>query len=174
MSSVFQSQYRPLTTRVQRVSDANVSAQIRPCVFARLRNCAQVRLSTGSSPPMYAPVLVLCLRHFAWCCHDSEETCCFDEYLLGLPLAHFVKSTIVSSAGGYCLYDHGPASETGCHRYQSRCLHGKPVGSKNISIMNPSRPCHTCQQFYAALSAVSGTMRESSTTRSPIMRGTLH
>ena len=41
------------------------------------------------------------LHHFAWRCRDSEETRRFYEDLLGLPLAHVIKSDHVPSTGEY-------------------------------------------------------------------------
>ena len=46
------------------------------------------------------------LHHFAWRCRDSEETRRFYEDLLGLPLAHVIKSDHVPSTGEYCPYVH--------------------------------------------------------------------
>lgn len=46
------------------------------------------------------------LHHFAWRCKDSEETRHFYEDILGLPLAHVIKSDHVPSTGEYCPYVH--------------------------------------------------------------------
>lgn len=46
------------------------------------------------------------LHHFAYRCRDAEETRRFYEDLLGLPLAHIVKSDHVPSTGEYCPYVH--------------------------------------------------------------------
>jgi len=57
-------------------------------------------------PAETAPVPVRGLHHFAWRCRDSEETRRFYEDLLGLPLAHVIKSEHVPSTGEYCPYVH--------------------------------------------------------------------
>jgi catechol 2,3-dioxygenase-like lactoylglutathione lyase family enzyme len=46
------------------------------------------------------------LHHFAWRCRDAEETRRFYEDLLGLPLAHLIRSEHVPSTGEYCPYVH--------------------------------------------------------------------
>lgn len=46
------------------------------------------------------------LNHFAWRCRDAEETRHFYEDILGLPLAHVIKSDHVPSTGEYCPYVH--------------------------------------------------------------------
>jgi len=46
------------------------------------------------------------LHHFAWRCKDAEETCRFYEDLLGLPLAHVIKSDHVPSTGEHAPYVH--------------------------------------------------------------------
>jgi catechol 2,3-dioxygenase-like lactoylglutathione lyase family enzyme len=46
------------------------------------------------------------LHHFAWRCRDAEETRHFYEDVLGLPLAHVIKSDYVPSTGEYCPYVH--------------------------------------------------------------------
>lgn len=46
------------------------------------------------------------LNHFAWRCRDAEETRHFYEDILGLPLAHIIKSDFVPSTGEYCPYVH--------------------------------------------------------------------
>ena len=46
------------------------------------------------------------LHHFAYRCRDAEETRHFYEDLLGLPLAHVIKSDHVPSTGEYCPYVH--------------------------------------------------------------------
>jgi catechol 2,3-dioxygenase-like lactoylglutathione lyase family enzyme len=56
-----------------------------------------------TAPP---PPPVRGLHHFAWRCRDSEETRRFYEDLLGLPLAHVIKSDHVPSTGEYCPYVH--------------------------------------------------------------------
>lgn len=58
----------------------------------------------AQQPP--PPVSVRGLHHFAWRCRDSEETRRFYEDLLGLPLAHVIKSDHVPSTGEYCPYVH--------------------------------------------------------------------
>ena len=56
--------------------------------------------TTAPPPPIHG------LHHFAWRCRDSEETRRFYEDLLGLPLAHVIKSDHVPSTGEYCPYVH--------------------------------------------------------------------
>jgi catechol 2,3-dioxygenase-like lactoylglutathione lyase family enzyme len=46
------------------------------------------------------------LHHFAWRCRDAEETRRFYEDILGLPLAHLIRSDIVPSTGEHCPYVH--------------------------------------------------------------------
>ena len=46
------------------------------------------------------------LHHFAWRCRDAEETRCFYEDLLGLPLVHVIRKDHVPSTGEYCPYVH--------------------------------------------------------------------
>jgi len=53
-----------------------------------------------------APPTIESLHHFAWRCRDSEETRHFYEDILGLPLAHVIKSDHVPSTGEYCPYVH--------------------------------------------------------------------
>ncbi len=53
-----------------------------------------------------APIPVLGLHHWAYRCRDAEETRVFYEDLLGLPLAHIIRSDIVPSTGAYCPYVH--------------------------------------------------------------------
>ncbi|MBE2277338.1 MAG: VOC family protein [Rhodobacteraceae bacterium] len=49
---------------------------------------------------------IKCLHHFAWRCRDAEETRAFYEDVLGLKLAHLVKSDHVPSTGEFCPYVH--------------------------------------------------------------------
>lgn len=46
------------------------------------------------------------LHHFAYRCRDAEETRVFYEDLLGLPLAHIIRTEKVPSTGEYCPYVH--------------------------------------------------------------------
>jgi len=46
------------------------------------------------------------LHHFAWRCRDAQETRHFYEDLLGLPLAHVIRSDHVPSTGEHCPYVH--------------------------------------------------------------------
>ncbi len=46
------------------------------------------------------------LNHIAWKCRDAEETRAFYEDVLGLPLAHVVRSDLVPSTGEHCPYVH--------------------------------------------------------------------
>ena len=46
------------------------------------------------------------LNHFAYKCRDAEETRCFYEDLLGLPLAHVITGDHVPSTGEYSPYTH--------------------------------------------------------------------
>ncbi len=46
------------------------------------------------------------LNHFAYRCGDAEETRVFYEDILGLPLAHIVRSDYVPSTGEYNPYCH--------------------------------------------------------------------
>jgi catechol 2,3-dioxygenase-like lactoylglutathione lyase family enzyme len=64
--------------------------------------------TTAHTAPPSAPAAppVRGLHHFAWRCRDSEETRRFYEDLLGLPLAHVIKSDHVPSTGEYCPYVH--------------------------------------------------------------------
>ena len=41
------------------------------------------------------------LHHFAYRCRDAEETRCFYEDLLGLPLFHYIRADTVPSTGEY-------------------------------------------------------------------------
>jgi catechol 2,3-dioxygenase-like lactoylglutathione lyase family enzyme len=52
------------------------------------------------------PISIKGLHHFAWRCKDAEETRHFYEDLLGLPLAHVIKSEVVPSTGERCPYVH--------------------------------------------------------------------
>ena len=47
-----------------------------------------------------------CLNHVAWRCIDAEQTRQFYEGLLGLPLAHVVRSERVPSTGEYAPFCH--------------------------------------------------------------------
>jgi catechol 2,3-dioxygenase-like lactoylglutathione lyase family enzyme len=55
---------------------------------------------------MTQPIAIRGLNHFAWRCRDAEETRRFYEDLLGLPLAHVIKSDVVPSTGEHCPYVH--------------------------------------------------------------------
>lgn len=55
---------------------------------------------------MTLPISVKGLHHFAWRCRDAEATRRFYEDLLGLPLAHVIKSDVVPSTGETCPYVH--------------------------------------------------------------------
>ena len=46
------------------------------------------------------------LNHIAWRCRDAEQTRAFYEDVLGLPLAHVVRSDTVPSTGEHCPYVH--------------------------------------------------------------------
>jgi catechol 2,3-dioxygenase-like lactoylglutathione lyase family enzyme len=46
------------------------------------------------------------LNHVAWRCVDAEQTRHFYEDILGLPLAHIIKSDQVPSTGEYAPYCH--------------------------------------------------------------------
>jgi len=46
------------------------------------------------------------LNHVAWRCIDAERTRQFYEDLLGLPLAHIIRSECVPSTGEYAPYCH--------------------------------------------------------------------
>lgn len=46
------------------------------------------------------------LNHVAWRCVDAEQTRCFYEDLLGLPLAHTVQGDSVPSTGEHAPYFH--------------------------------------------------------------------
>jgi len=46
------------------------------------------------------------LHHFAWRCRNAEQTRCFYEDLLGLPLVHVIRADHVPSTGEYCPYVH--------------------------------------------------------------------
>jgi catechol 2,3-dioxygenase-like lactoylglutathione lyase family enzyme len=59
--------------------------------------------SPNLTPP---PVKIKGLHHFAWRCRDAEETRHFYEDIMGLPLAHIIKSDYVPSTGEYCPYVH--------------------------------------------------------------------
>ena len=63
-------------------------------------------MRTLKLPKMESQVPVLGLHHFAWRCRDSEETRKFYEDILGLPLAHVIKSDFVPSTGEHCPYVH--------------------------------------------------------------------
>lgn len=54
----------------------------------------------------HPPDPVLRMHHAAWRCRDAEETRAFYEDLLGLPLAHIVRSDTVPSTGERCPYVH--------------------------------------------------------------------
>ena len=66
----------------------------------------ETTMPAETSPLASPPVPVQGLHHFAWRCRDSEETRRFYEDLLGLPLAHVIKSDHVPSTGEYCPYVH--------------------------------------------------------------------
>ncbi len=55
---------------------------------------------------MTPPAPIRGLHHFAWRCRDAEETRRFYEDLLGLPLVHVVKESIVPSTGEHCPFVH--------------------------------------------------------------------
>lgn len=57
-------------------------------------------------PAHSPPAPVQGLHHFAWRCRDGEETRRFWEDLLGLPMAHVIKSDHVPSTGEFCPYVH--------------------------------------------------------------------
>ena len=59
-----------------------------------------------SPGPLHPAVPIHGLHHFAWRCRDCEETRCFYEDLLGLPLVHVIKADHVPSTGEYCPYVH--------------------------------------------------------------------
>jgi catechol 2,3-dioxygenase-like lactoylglutathione lyase family enzyme len=59
-----------------------------------------------TSPPTVAGPTIRRLHHFAWRCKDAEATRWFYEDLLGLPLAHVIKSDHVPSTGEYAPYVH--------------------------------------------------------------------
>ncbi|MGE0798034.1 MAG: VOC family protein [Lautropia sp.] len=46
------------------------------------------------------------LNHIAWRCRDADETRAFYEDVLGLPLAHVVRTDTVPSTGEKCRYAH--------------------------------------------------------------------
>jgi catechol 2,3-dioxygenase-like lactoylglutathione lyase family enzyme len=52
------------------------------------------------TPPIHG------LHHFAWRCRDAEETRCFYEGTLGLPLVHVIALDRVPSTGEHCPYLH--------------------------------------------------------------------
>ncbi len=56
--------------------------------------------------PAKETIAIKGLHHFAWRCKDAEETRHFYEDLLGLPLAHVIKSEVVPSTGEHCPYIH--------------------------------------------------------------------
>jgi catechol 2,3-dioxygenase-like lactoylglutathione lyase family enzyme len=55
---------------------------------------------------MAQAVVLKKLNHVAWRCIDAEQTRQFYEDILGLPLAHTVKSDHVPSTGEYAPYFH--------------------------------------------------------------------
>jgi len=55
---------------------------------------------------MSSPAHIRGLHHFAWRCRDAEETRHFYEDLMGLPLVHVVKESIVPSTGEHCPFVH--------------------------------------------------------------------
>jgi glyoxylase I family protein len=55
---------------------------------------------------MSARTKLKCLNHVAWRCIDAEQTRHFYEDILGLPLAHIVRSDHVPSTGEYAPYCH--------------------------------------------------------------------
>lgn len=54
----------------------------------------------SNSPPIQA------LHHYAARCRDAEQTRHFYEDVLGLPLAHVIRSDTVPSTGEHCPYVH--------------------------------------------------------------------
>ncbi|MEO8855527.1 MAG: VOC family protein [Burkholderiaceae bacterium] len=68
---------------------------------------ANVNANAGSRARIAStPRPVLGLHHFAWRCRDAEETRCFYEDLLGLPLVHVIQKDHVPSTGEFCPYVH--------------------------------------------------------------------
>jgi len=53
-----------------------------------------------------APSAVLGLHHFAYRCRDAEETRQFYEDILGLPLVHVIKESVVPSTGEKTPFAH--------------------------------------------------------------------
>ena len=46
------------------------------------------------------------LHHFAWKCHDIDETKAFYTGILGLPVTHIIKEDYVPSTAEYAPYTH--------------------------------------------------------------------
>jgi glyoxylase I family protein len=55
---------------------------------------------------MPGKISLKCLNHVAWRCIDAEQTRQFYEDLLGLPLAHVIRSERVPSTGEYSPFCH--------------------------------------------------------------------
>ena len=55
---------------------------------------------------MTRPVEIRGLHHYAARCQDAEQTRCFYEDLLGLPLVHVIRAENVPSTGERCPYVH--------------------------------------------------------------------